>query len=184
MIAVGIFGLFAAGKDTAAEYLEQNYGFAHRSLPAYLRKEAVRQGIPTDNRPALSAFATELKAREGHEILAKLAMADAGEKTAYSGIRHPKEVELLKTIPGFILVEIVAPIELRHARAQARNRDKTDLLPFEEFKASEDRERKGTGGQLLDPIMEMVDIHIDNEGSLEELYMHLDDLVEKLSANS
>lgn len=180
MIAVGIFGLFAAGKDTAAEYLEAKYGFVHASLPIYLRKEAVKAGVPTDSRPALSEFATELKAREGHDILAKFALLDAGEKTAYSGIRHPKEVELLKTIPGFTLVEIEAPIEVRHTRAQKRNRDKTDLLSFDEFKASEDRERKGTGGQLLDPIMQMVDIRIDNSGSLDDLYQNLDGLVANL----
>lgn len=179
MIALGLFGLFAAGKDLAADYLTQK-GFAHISLSMLLREEAEKDPAYMNDRSFLGPFATQLKANEGHGVLAKRALLRLKEKTAISAIRHPEEVRVLKTIPGFVLLEIQAPIEVRHARATMRARDKSDALSFEDFKASEDRERKGTGGQLLDPIMDMVDVRIDNSGTPEELFKKLDELLTKL----
>lgn len=171
---LGMFSYLVAGKDTSAAYLGEKYGFKHISLSDMLRAEAKRQGLTTD-REQLRLVANKLKGEQGDGVLAELAKKELSDRTIITAIRHPKEVEVLRTIPGFLLVEIFAPIDVRYNRAVLRGRDAGDKLTFEEFKASEEREN--SGGQMLNAVAKLVDRRIDNSGTFEQLYTQLNELV-------
>lgn len=172
---LGITGLFAAGKDTAAEYLATK-GFHHISLSSILREEAKARKIePT--RANLIKLGTELKNQKGYDILAKRADQKIKGNTAITSIRHPSEVEYFKKISNFRLITIEAPASIRYERAKKRARSGDNISSFEQFLALESQERAKGGGQELNPVLAKSDNTVDNSGSFNHLYQQLDELI-------
>ncbi|MFZ2521963.1 MAG: hypothetical protein WAX44_02185 [Minisyncoccia bacterium] len=99
--------------------------------------------------------------------------------TVTPGVRSTDEVRTFRKELGdkFKLITVNAPIEKRYAWSIARQRD-GDQVTFEEFKRVEDLERNGsTGSQEVDRVIEMADIVIENDGTIEDLYKKVDDLL-------
>lgn len=178
---LGLTGLYAAGKDTLAEFLE-NKGFVRRSLSDELRKEALVHGIPL-TRENLIGLGTELREKEGNGVLAKRALTGTYPSTNYCfiSIRNPAEVEELKKHGDFSLIYLDTPIELRFERARARNREQ-EAKTFEEFKRMEEKEyhNPNSSGQQLLKVKEMADFVITNEGTVEQLYEKTEEFLDKL----
>lgn len=178
---LGITGLFAAGKDTLAEFLE-NKGFVRRSLSDELRKEAQVRGIEL-SRENLIKLGTELRETEGNAVLAKRALAGTRPETNYCfiSIRNPAEVEELKKQKDFYLVFLDTPLEVRFARALKRNREH-EAKTLVEFKKTEEKEYKNpnSASQQLLQVKEMADFVLTNEGTVEELYEKAEEFLDKL----
>ena len=73
-------------------------------------------------------------------------------------------------------------MEARWQRAQSRGRT-GDISDKETFFANEDKEAvaKDESGQALNATAEMADLILINEGSIEELYSDLEDMLERIS---
>ena len=170
---IGVTGTFAAGKDTVSEYLQQK-GFFHFSLSDAIRAEADKRGLPKD-RDTLVDLGNELRQTLGNDILARRAVEAApGGKAVFTSIRNPDEVTFLKTQPGFVLINVDAPIETRYERIVERKRE-SDMVDFETFKAQEEKEKTGTGSQQnLSGVAAMADYQVINDGTKEELYKKID----------
>ena len=94
-----------------------------------------------------------------------------------ASIRNPGEVSTLRRRDDFILVAVDAPVQLRYERAKARSRS-DDAKTLEEFIRDEQAELAGNENeQQLERVFRMCDWVIVNDGTLEELYAKVEELL-------
>ena len=178
MKVIGIFGLIGSGKDTAAEYLEQKYGFLHISYGNLVRGLA-RQLGRTIERDDLIRTQREYVQRYGQSYFGKLAVEKVRKSKekffALSGIRRPRDVEEPRKAFGedFVLIFIDASPKVRFQRMRARMRE-GDPETLEEFLRQDEEEKKTFG---FDIVMKYVKFTIKNEGTLEELHQTVDQVL-------
>ena len=173
---IGLTGTFGAGKDLAAQYLEQK-GFEHYSTADVLREEARKEGLNTE-RETLRVFVNKLRQEKGDDYLAKEATKRfKGDKIAVSALRSIGEIDYFKKRSDFTLIFVDAPIEIRYERIKDRARAGEEKISFEEFKEKEELEMSGQSSQRLDYSKERADYIIENAGAPEELYKKLDQII-------
>jgi dephospho-CoA kinase len=183
-LIIGITGTFSSGKDTVANYLVEKWGFSHLSLSDLVREECQKRG-GYNSREDLVKVANQLRKRYGGGILAKRALKKMKNKKriVISSIRNLSEVKELKKNNNFFLLAIDAPIKLRYERAKKRGRIGDDIT-FKEFKAQEEREKKGNRfQQQIDKVISLADFKIINDKSLNQLFKKVDFLMEKIFSN-
>ncbi len=165
---VGLTGTNAAGKGEIARLLAAR-GFGYRSLSDVLRGELARRGLEA-TRDNLIRVGNELRAAHGADVLARRAAPELGAgRFVVDSIRNPAEIAFLRSLGGFLLVGVDAPIEIRFARARLRGRNES-AATLEEFRAKEAEElRGGAAGQQLEACLALADVLIVNDGTLEEL---------------
>ncbi|MDH4358962.1 MAG: AAA family ATPase [Candidatus Berkelbacteria bacterium] len=177
---IGVVGLIASGKDEVAEYLEKK-GFEHHSLSSILREILKKEGVDAtvDN---LTQYGNKLRDEKGAGYLAKIAHRRIkSNKAVISSIRQVGEIEYLKKIPGFFLVKVTAPIEMRFERVRSRGRA-GDVKSVEDLRRVEKLQASGKGGGMnMDQCMELADFEIKNVGTFDELHRQVDGLLEKIS---
>jgi dephospho-CoA kinase len=174
---IGLTGTFAAGKDEAARYLEEEKGFEHYSTADILREKVREEGLDT-NRETLRVFVNSLRKEKGDDYLAREAVKRIrGDKAAISAIRSIGEVDYLKSLKDFKLIFVDAPIELRYDRIKDRKRAGEEQLTFEMFQEKEMLEMSGQSSQRLDYSKEKADLIIENAGTLEEFHQKIDNLL-------
>lgn len=166
-LAIGITGRIGSGKTTVGKYLESKYGFQ------YLRYSAVLEEwrLPDSHSKAqLQKIGWEVMAGGMQTELNKLLIARiAPEKdAAVDGLRHPIDYESLSAVfqSSFHLVYVDCATELRWNHLNGKGRypdraafDKADSNPVE---------------QNIESLRRKTNVVIRNEGSLGELYRHVD----------
>jgi dephospho-CoA kinase len=169
---IGLTGTNSSGKGEAAAYFQKR-GYRYFSLSDLIREELQKKGkAPTRNN--LIKMGNELRDKFGPDILARLVMKKVKDKAVIDSIRNPKEVEYLRKQKSFIFLAVDAPVELRYKRAKKRGREESasTLQQFIEKEKEEMTEREK--GQQLQKCMDMADLVIVNDGSLEDLYRKLE----------
>lgn len=177
MLIIGLTGHPSSGKDTAGRYLESK-GFFHISCGDLLRAEMKKLGLPID-RPSIREFATQRRKELGAHYPVDIAVQFIKDKTVITGFRNLAEVHHLKEIYGsnFKLVGIEAPLRARYQRALQRNRE-GDNISFEDFQKHEEAERNAhPESHELDNVLAQTDISIKNDGTQEELYTKIDNIL-------
>ena len=177
MIVIGITGHPVAGKDTIGDYLVTK-GFKKYTFGDILREEMKLLNLPVD-RSSMSKFSTERKAELGNDYLCYVMLKKISGDTVTPGVRSTEEVRTFRKELGqkFNLFVVEAPIEKRYEWSKERGKE-GDNVTFEEFKRIEDQERNGsTGSQEVDKVIEMADFIIQNDGTKEDLYKKVDDLI-------
>lgn len=177
---IGIVGSIASGKDTVADYLVTK-GFKSLSLSAVLRKIMTEAGqeISTKN---MTEFGNKLRNEKSHGYLAEEAIKSIvpGENVIITSIRQVGEIESLRTQPGFVLVKLDAPIDLRLDRIVKRNRE-GDIRNMEELKEIEERQADGKdGGMNMNRCYKLADRELINDGTIEDLYKKVDKLISEI----
>ena len=178
---IGLTGRYASGKSTVVDWLVSK-GFASESCSDSIRVYLKKKGIE-ESRENLIDGGNELRRKGGPGILAEMLLERLDRKNAViDSIRTPGEVEALRKREDFILIEVQAGMEARWQRAQSRGRT-GDISDKETFFANEDKEAiaKDESGQALNATAEMADLILINEGSIEELYSDLEDMLERIS---
>jgi dephospho-CoA kinase len=151
-------------------------GFRLHSLSDIVREEAAARGLPP-TREHLIRIGTELRERGGVAVLAERLIPRLGGRDVVDSIRNPGEVDALRRVPGFVLLGVRAPAELRFARSRARARP-GDPETLEAFRAREAQENSANpAGQQLEATFALADVVIDNDAGLETLHERLGDLV-------
>jgi dephospho-CoA kinase len=179
-LVLGVTGPNAAGKGEVSAYLRDR-GFAVHSLSDIVREEAVARGLPPD-REHLIRIGTLLREQSGLGVLADRLLLRLEGWDVVDSIRNPAEVETLRHVPGFVLVGVDAPVELRFARSRARARP-GDPESFAEFIAREREENSvNPAGQQLRATFVLADRVIDNNGDLDVLHLKVNDLLNSLGA--
>lgn len=178
-IIFGFTGLMASGKDAAAVYLKNKYGAAVFSFSRMLR-DALDRFYLEQTRANLIDLSELLRQRFGENILAKTMAQDIAKSSnpiiAIDGIRRPADIEKLKKLPNFVLVEIYADPQVRYERLTKRGTNADDLSKtYEQFLVDHQR---STELSILEIVKEAKE-KIANNDTLEKLYQELDKLIEK-----
>ncbi len=171
---LGVTGDAGSGKDTVAEILQEK-GFVHISFSDLIREELQKRNMPI-TRDSLTVMGNELRTSYGADILAHLALErmDRTKKYVLTSIRNPAEVHRLQEQPGFVLIRVTAPEEIRLERLRLRNREQ-DAQTIQELREEEQRERSmNPAAQQLHKVAEMATITIVNDSTVEELRQKID----------
>lgn len=175
---IGLTSRNAAGKDEVARWLFERAGFVYFSLSDILRRELTGLGREV-TRENLIAMGNELRQSCGAGALGEMALDALKEvrDAVVVSIRNPAEVEALRKREDFLLAAVDAPLEVRYERARRRARS-DDALSFEQFVRQEQAELEGDPHQQqLRACFEMADRVIVNDGTLEELYRKVEEIV-------
>ena len=146
----------------------RDLGFAVHSLSDVVREEAAARGLPPE-RGHLIEVGNDLRRRLGPGALAERIVPRLDGHDVVDSIRNPAEVEVLRRVPGFVLVRVTASVSTRFRRSLARARPGDPETP-EAFRLREEQENAtDPAGQQLDRTAAMADIVLDNDGDLAAL---------------
>lgn len=178
---IGISGKNCSGKDTAANYLK-TLGFECLSLSDAIRDELKAKGAEI-TRENLIAEANHMREKFGNDIFAKriIKKIKEGKNYAIVSIRNPGEVEALRSLEGFMLLNINANARARFGRMKQRARE-SDPKTLEEFEALEEKERssQNPAAQQLDLVEKMADARIENNSSPQDLHLQINALLKNI----
>src|SRR3989338_3131596 len=166
-IIFGFGGLMASGKGTAAKYLEEAHGATTFRFSTMLRDALNRFYLP-HTRDNLIKISEIMRGTFGEDLMAKT-MAHDVEKTdarlvVVEGIRRMADIEYLKRLPNFVMVEIFADPKTRHKRMTERGENPDDRTKtFEQFLKDHERSTEMSIPEVLTHATEK----IDNNGSPE-----------------
>lgn len=175
--AIGLTGPNAAGKGEAAAHL-RSLGFEVHSLSDVVREHAAAAGLDA-SRKSLIETGQRLRRERGPGVLAEEILARLSGRVVVDSIRHPLEVQVLRSLPWFRLVGIDAPVEERWKRAVARGRE-GDVPSLETFRAREELENQDRpDSQQLRNTLALADRVLGNAGTLDDLNQAIDALLEE-----
>lgn len=177
---IGLTGRNAAGKGEVARYLEKK-SFYYYSLSDVIRDE-IRSRGQEPVRELLIQVGNELRQKYGANVLAERILAKIEDDKHYiiDSIRNPAEVNAFRAAKHFKLVRIEAPAEIRFQRILSRGRE-SDPRTLEKFVELEKREAEGDDtSQNLVKVELMADHSLVNDGTLEDLYRRVDQLLVQL----
>jgi len=178
-IIIGLAGELAAGKGTAAEYLEKKYKANSHRFSTMLRDILDRLYLE-QNRENMQKLSTILRKNFGEDTLAKVISQDVarddGAIVVIDGVRRLADIKYLKEMPEFKLVYIEASMENRFERIKKRGENTDDTTKtFAEFK----RDHEGEAESRIRGLKNDADYVLDNNGSIDELYEQIDKIIEK-----
>jgi len=166
MKLIGVVGLPASGKGEFSRIA------AEMGIPVIVMGDMIRNAVKAaglePNDTNFGATANRLRAERGMDAIAQLCIPEIRARSEplvlVDGIRGDTEVALFrKHFPGFTLIRIDSSFDHRLARIAARARS-DDFTSADALKNRDDREL----GWGLGNALKMADLHINNEGSLEE----------------
>jgi dCMP deaminase len=178
---IGLTGKNGSGKTVVCEYLKSR-GFVYRSLSDEIRKEIQESGREI-TRSTLIETGNSLRNEFGPAVLAERMLADLDDDQNYvmDSIRNPSEVNALRKREDFTLLGLEADPEIRFRRSRERGRENA-ARTLERFLEEESQEldSKDPARQRLNATMDMADLLVSNNGTLEELHRRLDQLLPPL----
>ena len=176
---IGVCGTFAAGKDTVAEYIESK-GFTHVSSGDVVRQYIRDNNLGGLDRDNLRHVANSTRAEKGGDFFVRHAIETGPRPLVISGLRSSEEVAAVKK-EGGVIIGVDAPVTRRYNWAKSRGRI-DDSITEEKFKEQELAEEsdKPTDCQIT-VVMGMADYDIANDGTLEELYANVDEVLKRLT---
>ncbi|MDP3735510.1 MAG: AAA family ATPase [bacterium] len=181
MFIVGITGTLGAGKGTVVDYLVREKGFVHASVSEFLAVETKRRGIEPD-RIARHNLANEYRA-QGPTVLMEAvyqSVPQGVERVVLEPQHTVSEVRFMQSRGGVVFA-VDADLETRYNRIRERGSLK-DNVSFDEFAAiqklemaSDDPNKNNLGAAI-----EAADFHVTNDGTLEELYTQIEQVLAKI----
>jgi len=178
MKVIGVVGLPASGKGEFSNIA------AGMGIPVIVMGDMIRRAVsearlePNDTN--FGATANRLRVEGGMDAVARLCIPEIQKRSSplvlVDGIRGDTEVALFRhQFPGFVLIRIDSAFENRLARIAARARS-DDFTSADALRNRDEREMKW--GLL--PAMKSADLHISNEGTLEDFSHAVHALLEQI----
>lgn len=176
-IIIGLTGLIASGKGTAASYFVKKHKAQAFKFSDILRDLLDRLYLP-QTRDNLQDISIILRRHFGEDLLANAIAQDikksAKKLIVIDGIRRLADIKNLKKIKGFKLVAIRTDERLRYQRLTNRRENTDDKKKsWAEFK----KEGRAETERQIAGVMRQANIVVDNNGSLKAFYRQLDRLV-------
>ncbi len=167
---IGLTGRNGAGKGTVADWFRQR-GFEYASLSDVIRADLRERGLDI-TRDHLITGGRRLRHDGGPGVLAEriLGRIEANVDFVVDSIRNPAEVDVLRTRPEFVLLEVAADELTRYQRMVSRARS-GDATSFEQFQRQEHAELQSadSAAQQLVATAAMADHVVPNDGSVADL---------------
>ena len=178
-IILGITGEMACGKGTAAKYLAEKYQAKSFRFSTMLR-DVTRRMHQEESRDNLQNISTCLRQCFGEDILAKVMAEDVkkdeSEIIVIDGVRRLPDIKYLREIKGFKLIYIETDLEKRYERIVKRGENSDDSnKTFAEFKLDQEKEAE----QQIRGLKFEASFVVDNNGSFEDLYKQLNNIIQK-----
>ena len=175
---IGLTGKNGSGKTAVSEYLKSR-GFEYFSLSDAIREEIRKRGGEI-TREILIEVGNELRREFGPGILAERIFdrLESDRNYVIDSIRNPHEVKVLQRRKDFTLMSLEADQTIRFERSRRRMREGA-VQTFEEFVEEEIRELDSgdPANQQLIATGQMADLTVTNNGTLQEMYRKLDELL-------
>jgi len=176
---IGVVGPIGAGKDTVADYISSNYGYAIVSFRDIVREETEKAGLePT--RENLQKIGGGYREKYGKDYWARKVLEKA-KKLEKAVIKEMRTFEDVKVQKGYfkdkmtvILVDTDGETRFERLKKRARL---SDPQTFEEFRKQEDKEKE----LRFTDSFAMADITIENNGALDDLYKKIGTVMKKIN---
>lgn len=166
----------ASGKGTAARYLKEKYGASTYRFSDML-SDMLDRFYLEHNRDNFIKLSEMVRDTFGEDMMAKTMARDVAKDPnqiiVVEGVRRLADIEYLKRLEGFVLIEIFADMKTRYERLTKR-REKSDdqIKTFAGFQADHQR---STELSIIEVARQATE-RVNNNGSLEELYRQLENL--------
>lgn len=166
-----------AGKEMAAHYLVEQRGFVSLRFSKILVDILTRLHLPVTRVNEVNLVGG-LRERFGSGVLAEVLKHEIQssklKRVVLDGMRHPAELEVLKKLPGFLLVYLTAPLEVRFRRARARGEKVGESrFTLQDFK----REEKLVTEVFIRRMGRAAHLRLTNDGTLRELHQQIEDKI-------
>lgn len=183
MRIIGITGTLGAGKGTVVDYLKTK-GFAHYSAREFITREIERRRLPVV-RDNMVVVANDLRTTHSPSYIIESLYGEAahsGTDAVIESIRTEGEAQALRARGNFYLLSVDAYPQLRYDRILLRGSE-TDKISFEKFLADEALEMHATdpNKQNLARCIELADYKLTNNGTREDLYGQVDDILRRIA---
>jgi dephospho-CoA kinase len=172
MIVIGVVGRIGSGKDELTKVLNRACEVPIFSVGDIARELAYEQGLEA-NRENLHRISRQAFEDHGRDYFIEQVIerieAEGWESISITGIRTPRDAGLLRERFGssFLLVHVeISDETLRYERLKKRDRPR-DPETFSEFRIQEQEEELLFN---LSEILEMADLTLNNDGSLEDFH--------------
>jgi len=176
-IILGLTGEICAGKGTIVKYLTEKHNATSYRFSTMLRDLLNRLYLPVA-RENMQYISTAIRQFFGEDIMAKVIAEDVkNDKNiiiVVDGVRRIPDIKYLREIDGFKLVRIIADPKTRYQRLILRKENPGDEnKTYEQF--LEDHKKEADSQVPI--VMAQADLEINNNGSLEDLYKQIDQIV-------
>ena len=178
-IILGLCGQISSGKGTIAEYAQKNLSGKTYRFSTMLRDVLNRLYLEI-TRSNMQTLSTILRQNFSEDVLAKVMAEDVQRNDnnliIVDGIRRMADIKYLQELEGFYLVRVVADSKIRFERLIKRSENADDQQKtYEDFLKDERQE-----AELEIPlVMEKAELELNNNGTFEELYKQIDDIVKR-----
>ena len=179
-IILGLVGKLSSGKGTIAKYLLEKHQANIVMFSQSLRDVLDRFYLP-QTRDNMQSVSRGLREALGQDVIARVVAEDAkkaeSQIVAVDGVRRPMDIVYLKELPGFSLIKVETEQKTRHERLNKRSQNPDDhLITFEEFQKKDIAEAES----LIDEVAKEARFTVDNNGSQEELFKQVEEILRKL----
>lgn len=179
-IILGIVGEIAAGKTTISDYLKKKYKARSFRFSDMLR-DVLNRLYLKETRENMQKLSTVLRQNFGEDIMSKVILHDVqNSKSKFiitEGIRRPSDAVWLKELSNFHIITVKTDMRLCYERLirRAENLDDKNKT-WLEFQ----KESKKETEQKIREIAKQADFIVDNNGSFEQLYKQIDEIMNKI----
>ncbi len=179
-IILGISGEIASGKDTVGKYIAKQYNASSIRFSQPLRDILDRLYFD-QNRENMAKLSLYVRKAFGEDIFSRVILTEAKKSEStlvvVDGIRRYSDIVHLENETHFYLVYVETSAEARYKRLIQRRQNTDDMMKTEvQFEKDALLE---TEKQIRD-LKERADFVINNDGTLEELYAQVDQIVKKI----
>ena len=180
MKVIGIAGRRLSGKNLAAEYISEKFGFRFLEFTGDVLAPLLKEENKPVTRENLARLAMSLREGHGTDVLTKKLCGKISEDGKYviSGVRFREEVEYLRNRFGkdFTLMAVECNSRARYKRARKR-RDKGEArLEYEEFMEMESLPTE----KVIPETMRLADCTLENNGKKKDLYLKINKIMESI----
>jgi dephospho-CoA kinase len=177
---IGAVGKIGSGKDTAVKYISSKCSIHTFSIGDIAREIARNEGLPA-TRESLQKITEEYYEKYGRtyfveETIRRIERANCPHMLI-TGIRAPTDVTTLRRhfLDNFVLICVRADERKRFQRLLSR-REPRDPKTWQQFLEQDRAEEKIF---QLDEACRLADYRIDNDGTVEELFQKIDEIIMK-----
>ena len=186
---IGVCGRIGAGKETLTGFLREK-GFVYIVTSDLLNQELIKRGLEI-TRTNQQDLADGLRKQNGvgavMNLMLDMAKQDSSKHYIFDSLRNVGEAEFLrKEVPGFILIGVDAPQDLRFQRVLKRKK-LSDSMVWEEFLKMDSRDNfdpTNPFGQQTGKLLEVADFVIVNDKDLEVAMNQVKEVWEKIKDNT
>lgn len=186
-LVISLVGRPGSGKSTAAQHLQQAYGFSVFTFSAVIREFAAANNITLRKRADYAATSAKIYKKYGRGYMVNRALQLDATRICIDDVRSPRFVDIIRKAGG-ISVAFDCPTGVRFAHVH-NHPDKTKYPPtLEAFIANEREDEAVNLGPgitfAIDDALQAADHHLDASGSLAYTLEQLDAIVKPLLVRS